>query len=129
MSGGTGSRCMRCKQPRAIVLETRQVGTTTRRRRRCTACGHRCTTYELQQDEWQQLTTAAALLQRIEKTLLPLRGRGASPLEPDHAIPCHTCRYVVGDDCSFGFPEYGTTEAKYCVMREIAQDDHYPPIG
>lgn len=40
-------RCPQCGYDKAAVVDCRPSGLTTRRRRRCSACDHRFTTYEI----------------------------------------------------------------------------------
>jgi hypothetical protein len=43
-------QCHACSGFKTEVLDSRRTGITVRRRRRCTACGARWTTYELRAD-------------------------------------------------------------------------------
>lgn len=106
-------RCIHCQADTAAAIETRMVGTIIRRRRQCSSCGQRFTTYEVQQEEWQRLSTAAALLQRIEAAIRPVL---SAPIAA--GIACDNCRYASATGCSFGYPEYGTADASDCVMHE-----------
>lgn len=106
-------RCIHCQAATAAAIESRLVGTTIRRRRQCPSCGQRFTTYEVQQEDWQRLTAAAGLLQRIEAAMRPLL---TTPVAT--GIACDSCRYASATGCSFGYPEYGTADASDCVMHE-----------
>lgn len=79
--------CPRCHRP-TRTLETRRVedGAATRRRRRCTACGHRFTTYERRQREPIFVRKRDGKRQRFDRTKLRaalLRAAHKRPVSPD----------------------------------------------
>jgi len=106
------SPCSSCGERSAFVIESRIRPDGSRRRRlACQACGHRFTTYEVYQDDYQRLQSAAARLAAIEAALAPL----ALSNPPEHVIPCAACTYG-GLRCSFDYPEFRTRDAYDCVM-------------
>lgn len=113
MSSQPLALCERCSTPSAEIIECRRTRGITRRRRHCNACGHRFTTYELNQHEYQRLTQAAERIARVEAALgFPT----SSTPEAGHTSPCAHCAFATDDRCSFGYPEFGTPEASDCTM-------------
>lgn len=105
--------CPACAAGRLYTLETRQTGGAIRRRRRCNACGHRTTTYEISQELYQQLQTASATLDRV---LAALDTQPLAPVPERAPLPCETCAYATRGRCSFDYPEAFTQDAIDCSM-------------
>jgi transcriptional repressor NrdR len=79
--------CPRCHRP-TRTLETRRVedGAAVRRRRRCTECGHRFTTYERRQRDPVFVRKRGGERQRFDRTKLRaalLRAAHKRPVAPD----------------------------------------------
>ena len=109
-------RCPKCQGTSgAAPVESRHENGVQRRRRQCRDCGQRFTTYELLQADYKRLTQAAAQLEQIQ---LVLKGSRTPAAKPTPLHPCGNCAFNTGQSCSFGYPEYGTTEALDCTMRE-----------
>ena len=80
IKNGAGSAMgCRCGAPLTGVLDSRPIenGSRIRRRRMCGACGHRFTTYEISQEEWDRLKAQDARLQKIVSAVLEAEA-------PDH---------------------------------------------
>lgn len=104
-------QCHSCGNYTVIVIETNQVGTVRRRRNKCNSCGHRYTTYEIHQDEYKKLEESHNTLTKIMALL-----QVDQPSKEQ--MPCTTCKYAAGSECSFGYPEYRTEDAVDCTMYE-----------
>lgn len=112
--------CPACQQQTAYVIETRHTGPITRRRRRCSSCDHRFTTYELHQEHYKQLLGNTKQLRRIEQALSSLLPKDYDAPTGGAVLRCSLCKFASGGECSLGYPEYGTPEAADCVMFEEA---------
>lgn len=114
------TRCPACGQSSAAVIESRQVASVTRRRRHCSSCNERFTTYELSQEEYYGLLDKVKRLQRIEAALADIAPAPERKHQPDQLGPsqCGRCSYSSAFGCSLGYPEYGTPEAADCLMFE-----------
>jgi transcriptional regulator NrdR family protein len=69
-------KCPECGAETAVIDSRPALG-TVRRRRECTACGHRFTTREVNQEDWENLREAArraAVHRRIANAVRTLLG-------------------------------------------------------
>lgn len=110
--------CPACEVGSLVALETRNVSGINRRRRQCKECGHRVTTYEIPQETYQELRTAADTLARVQRALYP----SGSPTPESEPLPCHSCHFVASGACSFGYPEAFTTDAIGCSQYRSLSD-------
>lgn len=110
------SQCEQCNNKAAEVVESRRSAGYVRRRKRCRHCEHRFTDYELSAAEFQRLQAAATALASIRKALGAEQPAPAPVAEP--AIICDQCEFKTRGGCSFGYPEYGTEDARDCVCYE-----------
>lgn len=101
--------CPACKKDGLFVLESRKSGTTTRRRKECSYCRHRETTYELFQDEYFELKKTHTLFGKF-KALIE-----SATVEN---VMCSQCKHMDRLGCAFEFPEAGGNFAAECSMFE-----------
>lgn len=98
--------CPVCREPTFSVAECRKSRTSTRRRRRCTSCGHKATTHEVSQEWFHQAENDRRALAAIRAAL--------GVQAPTPAIPCESCALNTGTRCSVDLPEYSTDDAADC---------------
>jgi hypothetical protein len=95
--------CSHCGTNAVRVLETRPNRDSIRRRKHCSNCGHRETTYEIGQVKYKELEVLA----RLRKTL--------AGIEPDPVVLyCQDCQHWDSNTCDFGLPEAGGSFASDC---------------
>ena len=84
-------RCFECNELSVKILHT-SINTSNHRLRRkeCTNCGYRTTTYEITKEQYDALNKAK---------------------EPN----CHGCPHNKGSSCDLSLPEYMTDEAFDCI--------------
>jgi hypothetical protein len=103
---GLPSNCPGCGQLSLMVLESRANGSARRRRKACTKCGHRLTTYEITQEEYRQL-----------------KGKGKSkPAATPHELNCSTCVHWREGGCGMDFPEAGGWFADECSCYQATKE-------
>jgi len=112
-------RCSACGEGQLYVIEIRRSELATRRRRKCTSCGYRTTTYEVEQITFKEMERAKNTLSKILKLLNLTSALSIGFVEEEQkedTIPCFTCSNVFrGSVCSFDFPEGFTMEAVGCL--------------
>lgn len=109
--------CPVCKEQTAITLESRLNKDSSRRRRRvCTECNHRYTTYEVDEAFYK---TALANQRVVDKVIKCLNLNGRLPSNSEFDInDCDDCVHMRSSGCSFDFPDAGGTFASECSMFE-----------
>ena len=86
----TKERCFECNEFAVKITHTKVNGSNHRlKRKECTNCGHRFTTYEISKEDYDKLT--------------------------DREPMCHDCQQNTGSKCSLDLPEYMTKEAYDCL--------------
>lgn len=101
--------CPKCNKKEQVTIESRRTKEGhTRRRKECRACGHRTTTYEIDDLFYTQAKTMLSQLQSLFKLLK----------EPVERTECDACVHKTRNGCSYEFPEYGTPEAIDCIFYE-----------
>jgi hypothetical protein len=109
------SPCPSCQHDSFKVIESRIAFETVRRRRKsCSACGHRETTYEVSQAFFVEAQSNAELLLRLKRALTG-KDFPSSVLESSETS-CLDCTYFEHNRCSFEFPEAGGSFARECTM-------------
>ena len=103
--------CSRCGANAVKVLETRPNRAAVRRRKHCTKCGYRETTYEISQEQFKELKTVA----KLREVLLGV-GKAAPARRSAPVIECFMCQHWTGRACDFEFPEAGGRFAEECSM-------------
>lgn len=109
--------CPVCKQQTAITLESRSNKDASRRRRRaCTECDHRYTTYEVDENFYR---TAIINQRAIDKIIKCLNLDRSSFVNNDLVVhDCSDCVHMRSYGCSFDFPDAGGAFANECSMFE-----------
>jgi len=107
--------CSRCGSNSVRVLEKRPNRAAIRRRKHCSACGHRETTYEISQKQFKEWKTIEKLGMQLREVLLGKSEKSAVAAS-DSGIQCPTCRHWSGKRCDFEFPEAGGRFAEECLM-------------
>jgi hypothetical protein len=109
--------CHICHSTNVVVLESRFNGSTQRRRRQCSDCTYKFTTYEITDEEYQLLKTRAKKLEEINQAIKvifePIKDK---PKPRQSSCPCNSCIYASGSHCSHDYPEYGTMQAVDCNL-------------
>ena len=102
--------CPKCVEQQLRTIESRSSPTSTRRRKKCGACGYRVTTHEVSVEFYNQAKENQILVDKFRKLL------GASePVIEQEELKCPSCKYNVnGDYCSFDLPEYNTSDSYDC---------------
>lgn len=101
--------CPKCKEKEQVTKESRKTKEGyTRRRKECRACGHRATTYEVDDVFYTQANAMFATFQNLFKLLK----------EPKDKLSCDQCVHNRHSACSYEFPEFGTPEAVDCIFFE-----------
>ena len=86
-------RCIKCNELSVKILHTSMNKLEHRlRRKECTNCGDRFTTYEVNAEEYNE----------------NFRITNKEPM-------CHDCKQNTGSECGLGLPEYMTYEAYDCL--------------
>jgi hypothetical protein len=120
-------RCPKCAKGRMLVIEIRKTTAAVRRRRQCSECEYRMTSYEIEQTVFEDFKKAKESMTKILKTLQlapslnPVVEQLPAVIETVGEVPCYDClnfRKLYG--CSFDFPEALTEEANGCI--------HFDPI-
>lgn len=92
------------------VIESRKEDQYIRRRKECSSCGHRLTTYELSAEYFEEIRHAKTQLNKIYKILGSVEG----PSSTDEDVTCYTCIHMTGRGCQLDFPEAGGAFAAEC---------------
>lgn len=107
--------CPKCRQQTCITIESRINKDNSRRRRKeCSECGHRYTTYEVSEHFYK----SSNLNQRRVDTITKCLNLNSST-QSTHALSdsfCDNCVYMCSYGCSFDFPDAGGTFATECSM-------------
>ena len=100
------SKCPICSQRTFTVTESRTPGSTKtylrRRRKRCTHCGHKDTTYEITAKEYEEYLVNKKLINKLKTTL-----------NTKEKISCHQCTHYYANSCRLEIPELDAEECSY----------------
>lgn len=108
---GMGQRtpCSHCGAVALRIVESRpSKGVTIRRRKECEACGHRFTTREITDEQYQQFQESQRILAKVRQWL------GGSPVMQSTHV-CDHCVHWSESGCGMGFPEAGGSFAEECA--------------
>jgi hypothetical protein len=106
--------CPQCKEERLITIESRASILSTRRRRKCDACGFRSTTHEVSAEFFEQAKQNQTIVLQLHKLL------GGEPLPlAIEETKCPDCIHNKNNQCLFNFPEYNTSETYDCNQFEL----------
>tara|TARA_R100000458_G_C8204041_1_gene193650 strand:+ start:80 stop:418 length:339 start_codon:yes stop_codon:yes gene_type:complete len=105
------SKCPKCYQRTYTVTESRTPGRTKtylrRRRKRCTHCGHRDTTYEITAEEYEEYLINKKLIDKLKATLTTKEKRS-----------CYQCKHYYSNSCRLEIPELDAEECSYFVINQ-----------
>jgi hypothetical protein len=99
------TNCSSCGACEVRVMETRSNNKAIRRRKECLACKYRETTYEISQEQYNQLQT-------LDKVRAVLLGTDTPPSKPQ--LSCFNCTHWSRGACGMDFPEAGGSFADEC---------------
>jgi hypothetical protein len=103
--------CPKCNKKEQVTIESKPTKEKyTRRRKECRACGHRVTTYEVDECFYTQAKT---MLRNVQNMLKLFK-------ETKEHQGCNQCVHSGRDGCSYDFPEFNTPEAIDCIFYETA---------
>ncbi len=114
-------KCPKCNEPRLQTIEPVKGEKSTRRRRKCQACGHRVTTHEVSVDFFEQAKKSMLFMDQVKRLF-------EGKLSLVHTQPecisigckCNSCQFnIKGKFCNFELPEYDTDDSFDC--------NHYQP--
>lgn len=101
------SECPVCRTISCKTIESRKTGDARRRRKQCTTCKTRVTTYEVSSEFYSESIANKKLIEKVTNLF------GVSKAKPK---TCGECEYMISSECSFGFPEAGGEFADECTM-------------
>ena len=101
--------CPSCGSLALFVIESRPLSNGGRRRRkRCSRCAEKFTTYEISQEEYKALRRGT----RVTR-------------EPKPKLSCQDCPHWEATGCGLGFPEAGGIFAAECSCY-VTKEDQQP---
>ena len=109
------SKCKFCGEKTAFILELNKlndVGQSRKRRYQCSSCESRWTTYEVDQESYNELIQ----MRRKFRKMQTLMNSIAHPNEEQKVNACSTCIYMCDDTCSFEVPEANTPYSYDCNL-------------
>lgn len=107
------SKCPSCGEMGLATRESRKTREATRRRRVCSICGFRHTTYEVSQVWYREAQRYREIVAKLEEVMgLEFNGN-LNKTKPSRAS-CLMCTFMTDRGCSFGFPEAGDEFATEC---------------
>ena len=107
--------CSKCGERAIRTIESHQQLSHTRRRKRCKACGHSYTTYEVSAERFDKLIHAEEVLARIGSFFNSANTSNNS----SKIITCDLCIHMSPrNGCTMGFPEAGGDFATECSFYE-----------
>jgi transcriptional regulator NrdR family protein len=109
--------CPVCKTGELKTIESRTTDLSTRRRKKCSNCGHRLTTHEVSAEFFEEAKNNKIIIKDVISALgIKKLAESVEPVE----IPCESCCHKVKSSgtgewyCDLGFTEYDTDEAVGC---------------
>lgn len=98
------SPCPRCNHRTFRVVDSRFSQGIKRRRRVCSSCAHKATTYEISSADFELLKKA----RQVQSIFFnPKRKQQKN---------CESCQEWKSEGCSYGFPEAGGAFAQECSL-------------
>lgn len=105
------SKCPKCSERSLSVKESRSAGqlkTYLRRRRKvCTYCGYKTTTYEITAEEYEEYLHNKKLIDKLKDTLIIKEKRS-----------CYQCTHYYANSCRLEIPELDAEECSYFVLNQ-----------
>lgn len=113
--------CPVCKQQSSITAESKPNKDSARRRRKiCTECGYRHTTYEVSEEFYR---TAVINQRAVDNFIKCLNlDRRSSVDDESNTHSCDDCVHMRSSGCSFEFPDAGGAFANECSMFELNKE-------
>lgn len=106
-------RCPECNEYGFATQESRKTREATRRRRVCSSCDYRQTTYEVSQVWYREAQKNRDIVSKLEE-VMGLRSQGGADKTKSFKAFCSMCTFMTNRGCSFGFPEAGGDFATEC---------------
>jgi|14BtaG_2_1085337.scaffolds.fasta_scaffold00120_17 transposase-like protein len=109
------SKCKFCGEKTALILEINKindVGQSRKRRYQCSSCNSRWTTYEVDQESYNELAEMRKKFRKMQTLMNSI----VSTKEEQQVNVCSTCTYMCDDTCSFEVPEANTTYSFDCNL-------------
>lgn len=128
--------CENCGEQQISVCDSRMLAGTRRRRRTCAVCGHKSTTYEISNEEFERLLNegenqkakynhgytkghsdgyAKAIDEFAERLKERLKGMQMAELKGEDVCPCKE----TGEDCPYINQDIG---CQYCAREQTIKD-------
>lgn len=107
-------RCPGCHSQNTLnTIESRKVDFYVRRRKKCSVCDKRVTTYELPSEQFEDLKNSQVVLNNLKKVL----EAGGLSTVTSRKPNCALCIYMDEfEGCTMGFPEAGGSFAEECNL-------------
>jgi hypothetical protein len=113
MDGATVNNCPHCGIRAVRILESRKEGGFIRRRKKCSACDERFTTFELTQSQLDELRYLSGVAKKLFKFIEEHESKTFSAASKN----CDYCIHMSAlGECSMGFPEAGGSFADECSL-------------
>lgn len=107
-----GNKCPACGASKVYVIESRPSSNGTRRRKKCSSCGWRTTTYEIDASRLQRLLD----IEKVITTLQPL----LDSLPPANESKCDDCKFNDSSACNHGLPEFQSEDSHDCIYYQAS---------
>lgn len=102
-----------CSQLGFAAQESRKTREATRRRRVCSSCDYRVTTYEVSQSWYREAQRNREIVSKLEE-VMGRSAKGGSSKTKSSKASCSMCSFMTDRGCSFEFPEAGGDFATEC---------------
>jgi predicted RNA-binding Zn-ribbon protein involved in translation (DUF1610 family) len=113
--------CPECGEPTLATRESRKTREATRRRRICSVCGFRHTTYEVSQTWYREAQRNRDIVSKLQEVMGAGLQTKLKKTKTSRAS-CLMCTFMTDRGCSFGFPEAGDEFATECSQYVPAKD-------
>jgi hypothetical protein len=114
-------RCPLCGEFGFATEESRKTREATRRRRVCSSCDYRQTTYEVSQVWYREAQRNRDIVSKLEE-VMGSRYPGGTSKTRSFKFSCSMCTFMTDRGCSFGFPEAGGDFATECSQYAPAEN-------
>lgn len=113
-----GNKCPHCGANKLYVIESKPASEKTksssglRRRRKCSACNYRSTTYEIDAARFRALIEIEKEMAKLVSAIQPLMNKAV--VSQSVQTRCNDCIFDQGNQCSHGIPEYQEEDSYDC---------------
>lgn len=107
-----GNKCPHCGSNKLFVLESRPASEGTRRRKRCSACNYRSTSYEIDGSRFKALIAIEQEMAALVTAIQPLMNKVV--VSQSTQTRCNDCIFNQNNRCSHDIPEYQGEESYDC---------------